>query len=74
MKVPHCPNCKIKMKEEFISRSFGNPIVIAGKIQTFQCKRCGFEVISETEYEKIRKKLNEKCIKEAEKKAKYLIV
>ena len=72
--MPLCPKCETKMKKEFISRSFGNPITIAQKICNFKCPKCGFEAIPENEYEKIRKKLNEKWVKQAEKEAKMVII
>jgi len=58
-----CPFCKIIMKKEKISRSFGNPHTIVTKIETYVCPGCNFSVISEDEYEKIRKKTKQECIK-----------
>lgn len=72
--MPKCPKCETKMKKELVSRSFGNPITIAEKINMYSCKGCGFELISSDEYEKIRKKLNKAWVKEAQKEAKMILI
>jgi Zn-finger nucleic acid-binding protein len=73
-KNPTCPKCEIKMGQELVSRSFGNPITIAEKVKIYICKRCGFELISSGEYEKIRQKLNKTWVKEAQKEAKMILL
>lgn len=52
---PICPKCEVRMKERIVSRTYGNPLTVENKVHVFTCPRCSFEVISEAEYEKIRK-------------------
>ena len=53
--IPICPRCKKEMEEKNVSRTYGNPITIEKNVHIFTCSECSFEVISEDEYEKIRK-------------------
>ena len=48
-----CPDCKVEMKEEMFSRSFGNPHTVIMNIPSLICPQCSFRVISEDEYEKL---------------------
>ena len=52
---PVCPRCEVRMEKRTVSRTYGNPLTIEKRVNVFTCPKCTFEAISEDEYEKIRK-------------------
>jgi len=51
-----CPNCDINMKTDTIPMTFKvNPNVIVQSVEHHTCPKCGFDLVTGKEYERVRK-------------------
>lgn len=55
-----CPDCKGHFRTDFIPMTFKiNPNIIVQDVKVHVCIKCGFESVTEDEYEVVRKRVHE---------------
>jgi hypothetical protein len=53
-----CPRCKCEMKPAVTRMNFYNEKIIVNPVKAMQCVNCGEETISESEYKRVKEKVN----------------